>query len=167
MRRIALAVAAACALASPVRAQQQNLLPPGDGHDIVATACTQCHAPSTFAPLREGPDGWRRLVYDMILRGAQVGPDDVDKVVDYLATNFGPGINLPETKPVTLPDGAGKDVVEKNCVLCHGLDRLAATKRSAGQWNAIVTQMVFFGAPLSGDDQKTVTTYLANALGAK
>ncbi|HUK59800.1 MAG TPA: hypothetical protein VLV50_11260 [Stellaceae bacterium] len=167
MRTAFFAALAASLVAAAAAAQQPAPLPPGEGHDVVAVACTQCHAPSAFMQLRMGQDAWRLQVYDMILRGAQVGPGDIDKAVEYLATNFGPGINVPQGAPVTLPDGAGKDVVAKNCVLCHGLDRIADTKRSAGQWDAIVARMVAIGAPLSADDRKQVTGYLDSAFVAK
>jgi mono/diheme cytochrome c family protein len=161
----------ALALAAfPAAAQQQqpSPFPPGEGREIVAVACTQCHAPSVFTGLREDANAWRYQVYDMVLRGAQVGPGDIDKVVNYLASNFGPGINVPRaTKPVSLPDGPGKDVVEKNCVLCHGLDRVAAVKRSSTGWTDVLKRMAFYGAPVSGQDEKAITAYLDANFGAK
>jgi len=173
MTRTVLAAAAAVAAlaafaAAAQQPQPQSPFPPGEGRDLVATTCTQCHAPTVFTPLREGPDAWRGHIVDMMMFGAQVGPDDLDKMVNYLATNFGPGVNVPPpVKQVTLPDGQGKDLVEKNCVLCHGLDRVAAANRSAAGWSAIVGTMKFFGAPLSGDDEKTITAYLDDKFGAK
>lgn len=174
MTRTLLAAAAAAAALAVVSAAaqqqpaQQSPFPPGEGRDIVAVACTQCHAPSAITNLREGPDAWRKQVYDMVLRGAQVGPDDIDKAVNYLATNFGPGVNVPPpAREVTLPDGPGKDLVEKNCVLCHGLDRVADADRSGQGWTDIVHRMVFLGAPVSGDDEKTIISYLDTKFGAK
>jgi mono/diheme cytochrome c family protein len=170
MRTLFLGAALSAALALPALAQQQgpNPLPPGEGHDVVAVACTQCHGPSAFAQLREGPDAWRNQVYDMILRGAQVQPSELDAVVNYLATNFGPGVNVPPPmSQATLPDGPGKDLVASHCAVCHGLDRLTDTKRSPAQWQSIVSRMIFFGAPVSGDDEKTITTYLDSQLAAK
>jgi mono/diheme cytochrome c family protein len=173
MTRILLAaVAAVAALAvHPAAAQQppqQSPFPPGDGREVVAVACTQCHAPTAITSLREGPDAWRHQVYDMVLRGAQVGPGDIDKVVDYLATNFGPGVNVPPpVKEVTLPDGTGKDLVEKNCVLCHGLDRVSAAPRSEAGWTAIIGRMKFLGAPVSDQDEKTIVSYLDTKFGPK
>jgi mono/diheme cytochrome c family protein len=149
-------------------AQQQgaNPLPPGEGRDIVAVACTQCHGPNAFAQLREASDAWRLQVYDMILRGAQLTPLEVDKAVEYLATNFGPGINVPPpTIQVTLPDAPGKDLVQTRCAVCHGLDRVSAAKRSEGEWDGIVARMVFLGAPVSADEAKTVTSYLEAKFG--
>ena len=104
----------------------------------------------------------------MVLRGAQVQPAEIDQVVTYLATNFGPGVNVPPpVTQVTLPDGPGKDVVASHCAVCHGLDRIAETKRSPAQWDAIMAKMVYFGAPVSGDEAKTITSYLDAQFGAK
>ena len=173
MRRILFAGAVAASvlfLGAPSEAQQPapNPLPPGEGHDIVAVACTQCHGPNAFAQLREGAEGWRFQVYDMILRGAQIQPSDIDAVVNYLAANFGPGINVPPPlMQVTLPDGQGKDVVESRCSVCHGLDRVASAKRAPAEWDRIVHRMIFLGAPVSGDDTKTITAYLDAQFGTK
>jgi mono/diheme cytochrome c family protein len=160
----AVAIASAVlAAAGPCHAQREgaNPLPPGDGRDIVAVACTQCHGPNAFTQLREGPDAWRLQIYDMILRGAQLTLPEVDQAVAYLAANFGPGINVPApTMQVTLPDGPGKNIVETHCAVCHGLDRVAAAKRSKLEWEALVARMIHLGAPVSGDDVKTMTSYL-------
>jgi cytochrome c5 len=171
IRDLLAAVAAVAALATaPAAAQQQqhaSPLPPGNGREIVAVACTQCHAASAFTDLREDSNGWRHQVYDMVLRGAQVGPGDIDTVVSYLATNFGPGVNVPPpVREVSLPDGPGKDLVERNCVLCHGLDRVAAVKRSPRGWSDVLKQMEFYGAPISGKDEQTIAAYLESHFGA-
>jgi cytochrome c5 len=139
-----------------------SALPDGDGKEIVAVACTQCHGPSVFMQLRMGETAWRNQAYDMVLRGAQVNPDEFNRAVHYLATSFGPGVAFPgpAAPPVTLADGAGKEIVEGGCTLCHGLDRIAAAKRAPDQWKRIVDRMVFFGAPLSDDQQKSVLAYL-------
>ena len=105
-------------------------MPAGDGRDIVAVACSQCHYLGTIAKIRDGAAGWRIYVNNMVLRGAQLTPAEIDKVVDYLSLNLGPGANLPPAKPVTLPDGHGKDLVETRCGLCHDLERVATVKRS-------------------------------------
>ncbi|HEX9464546.1 MAG TPA: hypothetical protein VGB82_18260 [Alphaproteobacteria bacterium] len=141
-------------------------LPPGEGREIVAVACTQCHAPAAFAQLRQGPDAWRYQVYDMILRGAQVQPSEIDPVVTYLAANFGPGINLPPSRPVSLPDGQGKDLVEARCAVCHGLDRIALSKRSPAEWKGILQRMTFLGATAAPDEAQTMAAYLTDKFGA-
>jgi cytochrome c5 len=163
----ALALAATVIVAaSPSRAQQNgNPLPPGDGRDIVSVACSQCHYLGTIAKIRDGAPGWRMYVSNMVLRGAQLTPAEVDKVVNYLATNLGPGINLPPQKPVTLPDGSGKQLVETRCALCHDLERVAEVKRKKQDWTPIVANMVAWGAPVTADEAKTITDYLATNFG--
>ena len=137
--------------------------PNGPGKEIVAVACTQCHGPNVFTQLRMGEKAWRAQIYDMVLRGAQIGPGDIDIAAKYMATSYGPGVPFPNQQPVkvSLPGGPGKEIVEGGCALCHGLDRVADTKRTKGQWQAIVNRMIFFGAPVSPAQATTVVSYLS------
>jgi mono/diheme cytochrome c family protein len=173
MARVLLAgafAAAVLAAASPVRAQQPPALqlPPGDGHDVVASTCTTCHGLNTVLQLRESADGWRSLVDYMVLHGAPLTTDQEDQAVKYLATNFGPGVNVPQpSSAVSLPDGPGKDLVANNCVVCHGLDRVAAAKRTESDWDSVLSRMQFMGAPVSADDKQTIAAYLDKNFGAK
>jgi cytochrome c5 len=164
-RLLALCVALIAA-ASTGRAQNANPLPAGDGRDIVAVACSQCHYLGTIAKIRDGAAGWRIYVNNMVLRGAQLTPPEIDKVVDYLALNLGPGINLPAAKAVTLPDGQGKDLVQARCGLCHDLERVAAIKRQKKDWPAIVGNMVTWGATATPEEAKTISDYLATNFGS-
>jgi cytochrome c5 len=161
-RFFALSIVAA---ASPSFAQNANPLPPGDGRDIVSVACSQCHYLGTIAKIRSGAVGWRLYVNNMVLRGAQLSPPEIDKVVDYLALNLGPGANLPPAKPVVLPDGHGKELVETRCGLCHDLERVVTAKRQKRSWPVIVDNMVAWGATATPDEAKTMTDYLAANFG--
>ncbi len=154
--------------AAPVSAQGPggNPLPPGEGRDVVASACSQCHGLNAITQLRESAAAWRHQIYDMVERGAQIAPSEMDAAVKYLATNFGPGVNVPASAPVTLPDGPGKAVVEGGCGLCHGMDRVTAAARSPAGWQGIVKRMVFLGAPLSGDQAKEAVEYLSANFGS-
>ena len=163
MRGVTLAlVLALTAAATPGLAQQgADPLPPGDGHDLVAVACSQCHALGTIAKIRDGAVGWRRYVNNMVLRGAQLTKPEMDQVVAYLALHLGPGMNLPPTKPVALPDGPGKDLVATRCALCHDLERVVAVKRGKQDWPVIIADMLERGAPATAEDAKTISDYLA------
>jgi cytochrome c5 len=160
-----LAVVAVIATVSPGHAQNANPLPPGDGRDLVAVACSQCHYLGTIAKIRDGAAGWRIYVSNMVLRGAQLNPSEVDKVVDYLALNLGPGANLPTPRPVTLADGQGKELVETRCALCHDLERVATVKRSKKDWPVIVANMVAWGATATPQEAQTIGDYLATNYG--
>lgn len=160
------AVALAAAAATSAGAQQgADPLPAGDGHDIVAVACSQCHALGTIAKIRDGAVGWRRYVNNMVLRGAQLSKPEIDTVVGYLALHLGPGMNLPPSKPVALPDGPGKDLVTTRCALCHDLERVVAVKRGKQAWPAIIADMVERGAPATAEDAKTISDYLGANFG--
>jgi cytochrome c5 len=145
-----------------------NPFPDHPGREIVAVACTQCHGPNVFTQLRMNEKAWRAQIYDMVLRGAQIGPDDIDTAVKYMVASYGPGVPFPgqQAAPVTLADGAAKPLVEGGCALCHGLDRVVATKRSKAEWQSIVDRMVYFGSPISGDQEASVVDYLAANYGA-
>jgi mono/diheme cytochrome c family protein len=167
MRRFILA-AAGILLGFTAEAQQTGPFPAGAGRDIVAAACTQCHQAGPIIQLRMGEAAWRQRVYNMILRGAQIGPDEIDDVVKYLAANFGPGVPIPgpATPSVTLPDRPGADLVAGACGICHGVDRVIAVARPGRQWQAIVDRMVAMGAPIDAGQAKQIIAYLETNYGA-
>jgi mono/diheme cytochrome c family protein len=157
-------LAALTVAALPLRAQQDaSPLPPGDGRDIVAATCSQCHALTAITHLREGSHAWRHQVYDMIGRGAQVSPAEIDVVVKYLTTNFGPGIPFPGQTPssVHVIEAPGSTLVSSKCSICHGVDRVIAVDRPRAQWTAIVARMAYLGAPITPDESKAVVDYLS------
>src|SRR5260370_37995614 len=67
----------AISLIAPIRAQSQspaNNLPAGNGKDIVAVACTQCHGLKLIFAPPHGPLGWKHFFDEMILLGGQLPP---------------------------------------------------------------------------------------------
>ena len=156
------------AATSPLKAQPAPTLPAGDGRDILATACNQCHGLGTIVSMRDGEGGWRAQVRNMILRGAQVNGSEFEVLIHYLATNFGPGSPRPgpQATPVALPDGNGRELVEARCQLCHDLNRVAGIKRSQVAWDAIVANMVRRGATAAPDEAKTISAYLGSHFAA-
>ncbi len=160
------AAMAVCLASIPAHAQNAPVLPPGEGRDIVAVACTQCHALTPLVSMRDGPVGWPRHVHHMVLRGAQVPPNDIATVLNYLNTNFGPGQSLPPAKPVTLAPGSGKELVETRCTLCHDLERVTAAKRQKDAWPGLVANMFDRFGLSAPDEAKTIATYLAANYGS-
>jgi cytochrome c5 len=149
------------AATTPARAQTAQTLPSGEGRDIVAVACTQCHTLNPLTAMRDGPVGWKRHVYNMVIRGAQLSPRDVDTVLQYLNTNFGPGQSLPPAKPITLAPGAGKELVETRCALCHDLERVTAAKRQKREWPGVVANMFDRFGLAAPDEASAISSYLA------
>jgi mono/diheme cytochrome c family protein len=159
----AVIVGAPIALASSgAKAQQTNPFPDGPGREIIAQACTQCHQAGPITQLRMNEQGWRRQIYNMVLRGAQIGPGEIDAATAYLVAHYGPGVPVPgqSNAEVTLPDGPGASLVAGACAICHGLDRVTATNRPGKQWAPIVDRMVEIGAPLDPRQASQVLSYL-------
>lgn len=162
---LSIIVAAALLAAAPALAQPANALPPGDGRDIVATACTQCHPLTVILAMRDGPIGWKRHVYTMVMKGAQLTPHEADTVLAYLDTNFGPGQRMPPAKPVALPAGPGKELVETRCTLCHDLERVTAAKRDKREWESVVANMLGRFGLSAPDEARAISAYLATNYG--
>jgi mono/diheme cytochrome c family protein len=151
---------AALAIAIAMPARGQGALPPGEGRDLMATACSQCHPLNVIRSMREGAEGWKRHVYNMVTRGAQLNAREADMVVAYLAANFGPTTPAASATPVALPGGPGKDLVETRCAACHDLERVASAKRQKSEWLALVANMVGRGAVATPDEVQAITSYL-------
>jgi mono/diheme cytochrome c family protein len=66
------------------------VLPDGDGKAIATENCQACHKLTNLTKAHKSLDDWKDTVQTMIDRGANVQPDQVDTLVQYLAKNFGP-----------------------------------------------------------------------------
>src|SRR5689334_21020445 len=76
-------------------------LPPGPEHDLVATACTACHDAGMITGQHQTAAQWSDTVKQMISNGAKVAPADLDKIVGYLARNFGAAKATPAAAQAT------------------------------------------------------------------
>ncbi|HEX4643749.1 MAG TPA: hypothetical protein VH161_09780 [Candidatus Acidoferrales bacterium] len=80
--------AAAPGAAAPASAVVE--LPEGAGKSIATENCQACHKLTNLTKAHKNLDDWKETVQTMIDRGANVPPDKVDILVQYLAKNFGP-----------------------------------------------------------------------------
>jgi DNA uptake protein ComE-like DNA-binding protein len=81
--------ALACAAAALAADSDAEKLPPGQGREVVAKVCVNCHGADNFRKNRLNKDEWSDKVSDMVDQGAQAGQEDVAVIVDYLVRNFG------------------------------------------------------------------------------
>ena len=63
--------------------------------------------------------------------------------------------------PPVLPDGAGREIVERTCSQCHSLETVLRSRLSRRQWEARIDEMIAKGAKLSDEDIDVVAAYLA------
>ncbi|HYY25698.1 MAG TPA: hypothetical protein VE689_09420 [Candidatus Udaeobacter sp.] len=74
----------------------KKMLPDTEGKQMVIELCgSSCHNLQKVVTSRKTDKEWERSVYDMVSRGAQIFPEEVDQIVKYLAKSF------PSSKTVT------------------------------------------------------------------
>jgi competence ComEA-like helix-hairpin-helix protein len=66
-----------------------------------------------------------------------------------------------------LPDGAGKELVNRVCTECHGVDRILNLKLNREAWKTTVDRMAAQGANATKEEFEAILTYLAKNLGAE
>ena len=62
---------------------------PEPGKTETTTACTACHEATTYTTKQLTAAQWAEMVDHMIGKGAKVSDADYDKIVAYLARNYG------------------------------------------------------------------------------
>jgi DNA uptake protein ComE-like DNA-binding protein len=70
----------------------------------------------------------------------------------------------PPAQASSLPDGPGKEVVEKLCSACHGLEYLVPSRRTVRNWVETIEVMKSFGAEATDEQWKTITDYIVDGL---
>jgi competence protein ComEA len=73
-------------LASVASAQS---LPDGDGKAVMQKICNACHEAEVVIGMKQTKDGWSATIDEMVSRGAEGTDAEFDKIVEYLAKNFG------------------------------------------------------------------------------
>jgi len=64
-------------------------MPEGQGKQMVASICSGCHTLGNVVTQRRSSEEWAQTVNEMISRGAQIFPEEVDTMVSYLGEHFG------------------------------------------------------------------------------
>lgn len=85
-----------------------------------------------------------------------------------LALLFAAGLPLAAEPPPHLREGQFRDVVERNCMICHSLDyvEMNAGILDRDGWQRTVEKMVnAYGAPVIPEDQQRIVDYLERAYG--
>src|SRR5947209_20410836 len=72
------------------------------------------------------------------------------------------GASLGEAQ--TLPDGKGKELVEKICVNCHGPEVIGSVRKTRERWTATVSDMIGRGASGSDEEFEKIIDYLSTKL---
>jgi cytochrome c5 len=155
-----------------------------EGKRLYEAACVQCHGLGPIEVTRDGRPGWEDTVQKMVVIGAQLNAAEMDIVVDYLTRHYGPATGdpmrtgvLPADSPlqtdgsiasdaVVLPDGAGRQLVQAHCTLCHDVGYIVATRRSAEDWRRYTINMLAQGGmSVTPDNLELMVAYLNHHFG--
>lgn len=158
--------------------------PPTDHQEnsehLVNEVCTGCHGLAPIHQTVNGRSGWEQTVKEMVVRGAQLTPDEIRGVVEFLTEAYGPGkepmrtLVVPVTRgavpasfsEASLPQGKGKRELQALCTVCHDLGRIVSPRRSAEEWRHYVEIMLSrLGAPPAGETVAIIADYLSRNCG--
>lgn len=81
-------------------------LPDGPGKAATVRICGKCHSPERAASLHQSRSAWEDTIIKMIKLGAQGSDEELETVLGYLSTHFGPEapkpINVNKARAVDL-----------------------------------------------------------------
>lgn len=66
-----------------------ELLPPGEGRDLVLTSCMNCHNLKVVVHARKNRADWDKSINDMIQRSAPIFLEEIEPIAVYLTSAFG------------------------------------------------------------------------------
>jgi mono/diheme cytochrome c family protein len=88
-RLIGFAALAAMLASVPLWAQQAPAEPPaGPGLELIQRSCISCHDIYMITSKRKTPEQWAEVMDLMAARGAEVTPEEMQIIEEYLAKNF-------------------------------------------------------------------------------
>ena len=111
----------AVVLSAAVGAQAQNL-PDGPAKATVQSVCNQCHSLTYLTNSRMTRPDWEYVVTDMVGRGAPLMEDEIQSVIDYLATSFpkpAGKVNVNTAGAKDLQFGLGFTPKEAEAIVAH------------------------------------------------
>jgi competence protein ComEA len=153
-------------------------LPEGPGKDLFANVCSSCHGLDLATKKRLSAADWKATIGTMVSRGAAASPAELDTITAYLAKNFGAEQSAPRTGaaaavPVSanasapagpakeMPEGAGKQIILRECTACHLPDHFTKYQHTNEEWQAIVIRMGTRVRSATKEELDTVQKYLA------
>ena len=102
-------------------------LPDGPGKAVFEKMCTPCHGLENVVRVRMTKDRWGSVVDDMISRGATGIDDEIDLVISYLTTNFGPAaakkVNVNKASAADLAAGLGISAADADAIVRYRADK--------------------------------------------
>lgn len=87
---IALIAVLTATIATPLLAQSPDAPPQGEGLELIERSCINCHDIYMITSKRKTPQEWAALLGVMVDRGADVTPEEMQVIEEYLSQHFAP-----------------------------------------------------------------------------
>jgi cytochrome c5 len=73
----------------------------------------------------------------------------------------------PAVTPIALPDGPGREILERECMICHSSMLITQQAKDSTGWEKTLATMEKWGSPVQGAEHDTLRTYLLAHFGPK
>src|ERR1700733_9498415 len=127
------------ALAVPAQEQKgthtpTQELPPGEGKDLLVKQCSGCHQLTVVTSQHKSESGWTDIIIEMRNRGANGSDEDMEQVIRYLTTNFGP---QSASAKVNVNSASASDIVTGLALPQAAADSIVAYRSKNGKYKDI------------------------------
>lgn len=139
-------------------------LPAGSGAETLRARCLTCHGTDLIVQQRLSRDGWSREIDRMAGWGAAVEAADRDRLLDYLAANFGV---RPAPRAADAAADPGATVLQTRCVVCHDLRLIEQQRLDADGWRREVDKMIGWGAAVTESEKDALVVHLVRRIGGE
>ncbi len=134
-------------------------MPEGQGKQMVASICSGCHTLGNVLTQRKSSEEWEEKVNEMISRGAQMFPEEIDTIVSYLGEHYGGQMG---SAP---PQSAAAELFTDKCFQCHGEGMWSDLRQDRRGWEGTLYRMVGRGALWTEEEINTMADYLVETRG--
>lgn len=132
-----------------------ELLPPGEGRAQVLEGCTSCHNLKSTVHERKNRAGWNKTVADMIQRGAQLFPEEIEPITSYLAKAFSPDV----PKPVNVNTATREELEKLPSLKPETAARILEARGKAGSFKSAAELRDALGKPGDFDKYRYLLKY--------
>jgi competence protein ComEA len=108
----------------------KDSLPPGEGKDLLLKSCLGCHELNVVTVERKTESGWTDTVVEMRNRGANGTDEDMELIIHYLTTNFGPETG----SKVNINSANAADIAQKLSLSKADADAIVAYRDKNGKY---------------------------------
>jgi competence protein ComEA len=85
---------------------------------LLQNACSKCHPLEAITVHRNDRERWAQIVDNMVARGAELTDAEIERLIEYLAKNLGPKVNVNKANAkdiaaeLDLPEAAAVAIVQ-------------------------------------------------------